>query len=179
MSKTFEENISRPENSSCAKLVDKLVVEGNFDEKFKLIMDEDDLVNIICLSLIKIYEEEIIIFKYKARFHRLNDEMKRELKACLNLTEKSEIKNSYEKRKQSLVENKPEYIKYDLNAVGKLFSSLSETVRFSLFRSIGIQVISLLDLYDYEGFKQTYEEVVKKYTPNLLAAKPKIDNIEQ
>lgn len=62
---TYNKNIDREENSHYRKMVEGLVNDGKLDDKHRLFLDTDDIVNIITLALLKIkceepYDEETI-----------------------------------------------------------------------------------------------------------------------
>lgn len=52
MNKSYEENISREENKCYTKLVEKLALTGEIDDKYKLLMNTQTTINVVLLGLV-------------------------------------------------------------------------------------------------------------------------------
>lgn len=198
LSKTYAENIANYQHFE--KFVDGIVLRGeDIETKYKLLIDTDDIVNIVVLSLILIKEKRKE--SKTAHYDHLNCIAN---KPCIHTPgpsvnyAKLHSKNNYDrsirglpqdKNSANFSEQKPTFKNGSLNQytaptfniekVGALFSTLPEKTREQIVFSIGLDNIIELSLDDTKGFSDTFLTITQSHNYTTPKQKPLNPNIEK
>lgn len=129
MSKSFEENIAAG-NQQYEKFVYQVINHGKIDDGLAMLMDTNDVVNVVALAVIRCLD---------ATGGRFND--KRIPKIPLNNLTGSKAMIPY-------VEN-----------IGKLYATLPQDTKESLYKGLGLSCIMELNLVD--GHDRSLDDIEK------------------